>query len=236
MFTKQIKQHQHFPINELGTDFFVGDIHGHYQLLLDSLSQAGFDEYNGDRVFLVGDLVNRGPDSASCVDLLLKKYIHSSFGNHDEMMLSLLDDPGVINQLQKIGGEWLLDYEKEPRKLKFLIAIYITHLNFAMTVETRLGTIGVIHAEAPDDWQQVVDRSLTDIQQGLCIWSLEKYNRPLELSETIKNIDLVVHGHTNSEQVVCKKNQVWIDTLRETQKLTILTAEQLFSFLEGEHA
>ena len=75
MFTKRIKQHQHFSINALGTDFFVGDIHGHYQLLLDSLSQAGFDENNGDRVFLVGDLVNRGPDSASCVDLLLKKLL-----------------------------------------------------------------------------------------------------------------------------------------------------------------
>ena len=58
----------------------------------------------------------------------------------------------------------------------------------------------------------------------------------LGLSRPIKNIDLVVHGHTNSEQVICKKNQIWIDTLRETTKLTILTAEQLFSFLEDEHA
>ena len=227
MFSKRIKQHQHFSINEQGTDFFVGDIHGHYQLLLDSLSQVGFDVNKGDRLFLAGDLVNRGPDSAQCVELLLKSHIHSALGNHDEMLLSLFDNPGVINQLQKVGGGWLLNYE--PRKLKFLNAIYISHLNFAMTVETRLGTIGLIHAEAPDDWQQVVDRTLTDKQKGLCIWSLEKYNRALELSEPIKNIDMVVHGHTNSEQVVCKKNQVWIDTLRETNKLTILTAEQLFA-------
>lgn len=234
MFSKRIKQHQYFSLNEQGTDFFVSDIHGHYQLLLDSLSQVGFDVLNGDRVFLVGDLINRGPDSASCVELLIKNNIHSVLGNHDEMLLSLFVDPSIINQLQKVGGEWLLNYE--PRKLQFLAAIYIAHLNFAMTVETHLGTIGVIHAEAPDDWQQVVNRTLDDEEQAVCLWSLEKYNRPLELSRPIKNIDLVVHGHTNSEQVICKKNQIWIDTLRETKKLTILTAEQLFSFLEGKHA
>ena len=70
MLSKRIRQHQHYSINELGTDFFVGDIHGHYQLLLDSLSQVGFNDNNGDRVFLVGDIINRGPDSYSCVELL----------------------------------------------------------------------------------------------------------------------------------------------------------------------
>ena len=236
MFSQRIKPHQHFSINKIGTDFFVGDIHGHYQLLLDSLSRAGFNEHNGDRVFLVGDIINRGPNSAECIELLLKKYIHSALGNHDEMMLCLLDDPSIINQLKKVGGEWLLDYDAEPRKLKFLVAVLLSKINFAMTVETRLGTIGVTHAEAPDDWQQIRNKSLTDKEKSLCVWSLEKYHRPLELSESVQNIDLVVHGHTNSEKVICKKNQIWIDTLRETKKLTVLTAEQLFSFLETDHA
>ena len=44
-----------------------------------------------------------------------------------------------------------------------------------MTIKISQGTIGVIHSQAPDNWQQRLNQSLTDTQQGLCLWSHEKY-------------------------------------------------------------
>ena len=74
-----------------------------------------------------------------------------------------------------------------------------------MTIKISQGTISVIHSQAPDNWQQRLNQSLTDTQQGLCLWSHEKYTPSLALSHSTKNVDLVIHGHTNSEQIICKK-------------------------------
>jgi len=45
--------------NTEGQDFFVGDIHGMYNLLMSQLNLLGFDR-NVDRLFSVGDIVDRG--------------------------------------------------------------------------------------------------------------------------------------------------------------------------------
>lgn len=52
-----------FPLNTLGRDFAVGDIHGMYSLLEQKLAAVNFNPQK-DRLFSVGDLVNRGPESS----------------------------------------------------------------------------------------------------------------------------------------------------------------------------
>ena len=227
MLKKRINYHQRFSRNERGTDYFVGDVHGHYDLLLTALTKAGFKE-NTDRVFSVGDLINRGDKPIACLELLLKPWFFAVIGNHEDMLLSLKDNPAVINSLVTVGGDWLLELEKNPKKLTFLMAIVYTKMNLAITVETSLGNIGLTHAQAPDDWLEITDSVLPDEQQDLLFWSSEKFNRPKSLEQPIKNIDVTVHGHTNSEAVVVKQNQIWIDTLRCSKQITVLTVEQLF--------
>lgn len=56
-------QNKIFEINEVGKDFIVGDIHGCLDQLKFQLSVTGFDK-SKDRLFSVGDLIDRGPDSA----------------------------------------------------------------------------------------------------------------------------------------------------------------------------
>lgn len=51
-----------YRANILGRDFVVGDIHGEFSKLSKLLSLVGFDEHS-DRLFSVGDLVDRGPES-----------------------------------------------------------------------------------------------------------------------------------------------------------------------------
>jgi len=60
---------KYFPINQQGQDFFVGDIHGYFNLLERKLEAVNFDPQT-DRLFAIGDLVDRGPDSARVSEFL----------------------------------------------------------------------------------------------------------------------------------------------------------------------
>ena len=57
--------------NAKGKDFIVGDIHGHYDLLMEGLERISFCKQN-DRLFSVGDLIDRGPESLKCMSLNLR--------------------------------------------------------------------------------------------------------------------------------------------------------------------
>ena len=54
---------QRFELNTAGRDFGVGDIHGYFTKLQAALDAIGFNPAV-DRLFSVGDLVDRGPESA----------------------------------------------------------------------------------------------------------------------------------------------------------------------------
>ncbi|MCW8994392.1 MAG: protein phosphatase, partial [Psychromonas sp.] len=57
-----VSVHHHYQQNDQGRDFFVGDIHGKYGLLMLALSNVNFNA-NVDRLFSVGDLIDRGEAS-----------------------------------------------------------------------------------------------------------------------------------------------------------------------------
>jgi len=233
---KRINYHQHFSVNEKGTDYFIGDVHGHYDVLMKSLACAGFNADNGDRVFSVGDLINRGDKSAECLHLLLEPWFFAVMGNHEDMLLDLRVNPELIDTLLNIGGQWLLQLENTDKQLTFFMAIVYAKMHLAITIETPYGNIGLTHAQAPDDWHDIIHSDLPDDQQDLLFWSSEKFNRPKSLEQAISNIDLTVHGHTNSQNVVVKQNQVWIDTLRCSNEITVLTAKQLFELKGANNA
>ena len=58
---------ERFERNESGRDLVVGDIHGMFPHLSALLAQLEFDE-SRDRLFSVGDLVDRGPASTEAVE------------------------------------------------------------------------------------------------------------------------------------------------------------------------
>ena len=51
-----------FSPNDVGNDYICSDIHGHFSLLEAELSLISFDK-NKDRLFCVGDLIDRGDES-----------------------------------------------------------------------------------------------------------------------------------------------------------------------------
>lgn len=231
LFDKRTNYHKTFAVNSKGKDFFVGDIHGHHSLLILQLKELKFSPENGDRLFSLGDIINRGDESEKCIELLFKSWFFCILGNHEDMLLSLVDDPDVIHSLRKVGGNWIDNYLNNPKKLTFYINLIYYKLFFAYTVETPWGDIGMVHAKAPADWQGVVHKTLSQHDETACLWSRENYS--LGINNQIQNIDLVVSGHVNCKEVTSSGNQVWLDTINATGRLSILTAEQLFEVMNN---
>ncbi|MEB3160857.1 MAG: metallophosphoesterase family protein [Synechocystis sp.] len=77
--------------------FVIGDVHGHF----DALSQLfeAIAPSSQDGVYFVGDLIDRGPDSAKVVEFVIKNKYHCLLGNHEQMMLDAIGGGAVSPQL-----------------------------------------------------------------------------------------------------------------------------------------
>lgn len=214
--------------NHQGRDFAVGDIHGYFTALQAGLDHIGFDPAV-DRLFAVGDLVDRGPESRMVIDWLEKPWFHSIFRNHEEMICHavLRADPGI-----GVGDEWLSELDNAEKQR---IAQRLVQLPLGIEVETEGGLVGLIHADCPyDDWDDIqeTDWSRHDESSPLvqtCLWSTERYQR--KYTGTVKNIRAVVHGHVTLRDVELLGNVHYIDTKggNERGKFTFLDLKTLDS-------
>ena len=79
----------------------VGDIHGRLDLLDRLLVALGTR-----RVFVIGDVVDRGPDSRGVIDRLIQRETVGVRGNHEEWLLAWLRGEGLDDWAirPKMGG------------------------------------------------------------------------------------------------------------------------------------
>lgn len=137
---------QRYRCNESGRDFAVGDIHGHFPALERLLARVRFDEAR-DRLFAVGDLIDRGPASASFVAFLERPWFHAVRGNHEQMMIESAFDPGMLATWEDNGGSWATRF-LSPTAIDRLRAI-ADQLPIAIEVATEHGLVGLVHAHLP---------------------------------------------------------------------------------------
>jgi len=98
--------------------YAIGDIHGHLDALRAAHARIAADRARcGDDgrapVIHIGDLVDRGPDSAGVVAWLMDGIAQGRpwlvlRGNHDRMMAGFLDDPGHHDPGLRRDAHWLL--------------------------------------------------------------------------------------------------------------------------------
>lgn len=65
----------------------VGDVHGHLPELKRLLEKIDFDKQAGDHLILVGDLLNKGPDSPGVVQFAMDVGAHAVRGNNEDRIL-----------------------------------------------------------------------------------------------------------------------------------------------------
>jgi hypothetical protein len=183
----------------------IGDIHGcHHEFaeLLDRLALSP-----EDRVILLGDLVNRGPDSTRVIDLARTCGAKALLGNHELRLL----------KARRSGDRKLLKSHDldtvdklRPEDWDYLEAMPLTH------EEPELNTVFVHGGFLPDEpWQKQPAEVVTRIQV------VDRDGRPRKRSEAPDApswADLwggppfVVYGHTPRHEVSRLKWSAGIDT------------------------
>jgi serine/threonine protein phosphatase 1 len=202
--------------------YVIGDIHGRLDLyaaviaaIEDEIARApGFDH----RVVLLGDLVDRGPDSAGVVERTRtwqqSRNVRVLAGNHEEMFLAAFRKPEALRHFIKHGGhETLLSYgftlrqlaqmpledlfEALPQMVSEETRDYIA--SFEMMI--RAGDYVFVHAGI-DPARPLAEQNRSDL-----LWIRERFlshEGPLE--------KVVVHGHTIFDRVMDCGNRIGIDT------------------------
>jgi serine/threonine protein phosphatase 1 len=137
--------------NLLGTDYVVGDVHGQWPMLQALLAAVGFDR-SKDRLFSVGDLIDKGPDSEACLELLRTwRCFHAVLGNHEWMLRETHRGSEYAASLwERNEGEWL--DQSDTLRFDWLRRL-VDGMPIAVEVPLRDGRrLGIIHAEVPRGW------------------------------------------------------------------------------------
>lgn len=197
-----------FGINTSGRDYAVGDIHGCFTALKQALDHINFNPIK-DRLFSVGDLVDRGPESDQVLEWLDKPWFYAICGNHDFMTWrSALGNPYPEVDHLEHGGAWLSELNQDTQRQ---VGMRLAKLPLAIEVETNEGLVGLVHADCPyDDWKDMQSQPLSESSADCCLWSIERYVR--KYASPVRNVRAVIHGHMTVATMQKLGNVFYIDT------------------------
>lgn len=224
--------------------YVVGDIHGRLDLLEQLIEkiEGEIDSSRNRRILLafVGDLIDRGPNSAQVVERL-RTYSHPRvrtvflLGNHEEVLLRILaGEADLIAKWRWFGGsECLKSYGVDTDKLSGMNdenalevirnAIPREHVEFLEGFDDscRFGDYLFVHAGIRPG-VEVDQQRQSDLR-----WIREPF-----LFDDTDHGFVVVHGHTIRPEVEILPNRIGIDTgAYRTGVLTALAIEGTDSWL-----
>ena len=183
----------------------IGDVHGCHAELAELISRLELTK--DDRLVLLGDLVNRGPDSCKVLDIARANKAIALLGNHELRLLKYRR----TNDRKYVKEHDLDTFEKlRPQDWAFLEAMPLTF------EEPDLNTVFVHGGFLPNEpWQKQPPEVVTRIQvvdpdgnpakrsaaPGSPLWA-DLWNGP----------PFVIYGHTPRPEIYKLKWSVGIDT------------------------
>lgn len=192
----------------------ISDIHGELERFERLLDQVGYDPADDDLI-LLGDYVDRGPDSRGVVDLVIglrDKGATVLMGNHEQMMIdAFAGEPDSIERWFRNGArETLRSYrhraataKRIPRTLRSTPQI-AEHLEFLAELDCYHETDDAVFVHGGVD----PDVELADTDPHTLLWIRDRFFRRYAGPKT------VVFGHTatpfihGSPDVYFGENQV----------------------------
>ncbi len=202
--------------------YAVGDIHGRSDLFIALIEAIEIDnrEHGPAKttVILLGDLVDRGPDSVNVLALARewKKFrnVRILAGNHEEMFLRSFENTDMLRHFLRHGGrETLLSYGMDKRtyskasieELQEVMSEIVpaADMDFIGGFENLI-TIGdyvFVHAGIEPGV------ALEEQQVSKLRWIREPFLSHREAHERV-----VIHGHTITDAPVDQGNRIGVDT------------------------
>lgn len=183
----------------------IGDIHGCHQEFADLLALVA--PAKDDTLILLGDLINRGPDSCKVIDLARQHNALSLLGNHELRLLNYrkTKDPAHLRETDIDTFAKL-----RPADWEYLEQMPLTHY-----VE-ELNTVFVHGGFLPSEpWQKQPANIVTRIQ------SIDRDGRPCKRADAPdaplwadlwNGPPFVVYGHTPRPEIYKLKWSLGIDT------------------------
>lgn len=223
----------YFETNTTGRDFIVGDLHGCFEDLLLAMKALNFNE-SIDRMFSVGDLIDRGPYSFECAELIYKPWFHAVRGNHEDMMIGsvIQGDSHTTRLWLENGGDWIyiphtwkqqFTHEQLTKVAKGLDALplvivvgeggnrfNIVHAEFYRTGAASIGFQRPLLPVGDDD----IDKwTFSPLEEEKMMWGRNLIRRVPQSSESEIQINLsqTFVGHTPVFQLVRCFKHIYID-------------------------
>ena len=199
--------------------YAVGDIHGCLDLLVDLIGKIKRDAAHLEREFalvLLGDLVDRGPNSAQVLDYAIELTRQAGAiclaGNHEVSMLEFIDHPEPRSSWLKQGGietlqSYDIDVQDEPRKWarRSMLDTFIPrdHVEFlrGLPKALRLENYFLSHA-GPDPNKGLEEQTEEDL-----LWRKDGMQ-----SDYANFGAVVVHGHEAQDRVSIGGHRINVDT------------------------
>lgn len=206
---------EYLEVDEGRNVFVVGDIHGCFEELMVALNAAGFN-FENDLCICVGDLVDRGDQSVTCVNLLKEPWLKSVKGNHEDFCIQGFSDYKVefYHKMEVNGGEWFYQLEEEDRER---IANRLVQLPLVIELAYKGKKYGFVHADvAVQDWELFKEMVIQDDEvngytvRQRCMRSRDTIREGVPVQ--IAQVDEVYLGHTVVEKPVKLGNMNFIDT------------------------
>lgn len=215
--------------------FFVGDIHGRYDELMNKLKDIKFN-MDEDILISVGDLVDRGPKIKEVIELFNQQdNFYCVIGNHDNFLLNFDTEPEKWFDDKRNGSDDTV-FQLGKNQLKRYKKILLKKMSLILEIEYGNMKIGVIHGGVPFDnnkpqeWNKIIRKAKRNKRyRANLMWDrtvIRKIwaNDIADIPE-VQGIDIMVHGHTTIDKPLFFNNRVWIDTFGKTGKLTFLRIE-----------
>lgn len=202
--------------------YAVGDIHGRRDLFEQLIARIEADDAARSAaettIILLGDLIDRGPDSAGVVDAARswaeRRRVRAIAGNHEEMLLKSFGQLETLRHYLRYGGrETVLSYpisrslyeRMSHQELQAFLPELIPaeHIAYFEGMEDRIaiGDYLFVHAGIRPGIP-IEDQKVSDTR-----WIRETF-----IDDSRDHGVVVVHGHTISGQVEEKPNRIGIDT------------------------
>lgn len=201
--------------------YVVGDLHGCYQSLQVLMHKVQFDEMQ-DLIVSVGDLIDRGNDSVSCLRLQKEIWFKPVLGNHEAMALEVVEKGNNAQIWYINGGSWYWDIQEgNDDVLKQVVdrLIYqLDNLPYVIEIVLEDRVVGVAHADYPSN-DYVFGK---DIDLASTLWNRTRFKTitedlkggtvPNYPEHSISGIDAFYFGHTPVEEILTMGNLKYIDT------------------------